>query len=135
MLFTPPALTDVQLAQQFIPQFLTDMNNTFLAYLTAYKSSWVQWWDPNLTAAQMQARLDDQAGGFAVIVAQAQAFVAYAKSAAPTAFSDALQEHTGALDPVSHQPITQFETFGWYYTIDPSKPSGIAVSEPITNWK
>lgn len=139
LLVIPAPATDVAV-QNFCIDRLTKGNQILLDLPGAQKAEWSCWWDPGLSAAQVQAQIDyiagiagsDVSGGtnmFSILSAKSLRLIAYILGEYPTAYDDAWMESTGV-----HQPngnlYQKFKTPGWLYTLDGTKPSGIAVSTP-----
>lgn len=119
---------------------LTQANEGLLSFAGMQKRLWSQWWDPGLSAAEIQARIDfiagvagtDVSGGtnmFSILSAKSLRLIAYILGEYPSAYDDAYMESTGARQPNGNL-YQKFKTPGWFYTLDGTRPSGIAVSTP-----
>ena len=122
---------------------VSKFNATGLKWIADYKTQWNETWTPNQTAARLQACLDTLAtnafndlsnnptNAWVQIYTESLATFAFLYGLNASAFSDAIADPAGQIDPVTQTVYTRFKTAGWYYTIDGSKPSGIAVTTPI----
>lgn len=135
----PAPATDV-VTQDFCIAALNQANGMLYSLQQQQKNEWVKWWDPNLTAAQVQAQIDyiasipgtDVSGAtnvFAILCNKSTRLINYILGEDSAAYSDAALEKTGVLQPTGF-PYQRFISPGWYYQLDNTKPSGIAVSSP-----
>jgi hypothetical protein len=136
----PTPSADVQ-TQNDALWLINDSNNALLSNEAYIKSIWKFLWDKGLTAAQMQARLDylasipatDPSGATNVLTAmfaKATRLITYILGEDPNAFADAINDPAGAVNPATGQVYKQYFSTGWYFTIDGTKPSGMAVTQP-----
>lgn len=133
-----PAINVV--TQNFCIAGLSQANSMLLTLAQQQKNEWIKWWDTNLTAAQVQAQIDYIAGiagtdisgatnMFAILSAKSLRLITYIMGEDSSSYSDAVLEKSGALQP-NGQPYQKYWTPGWEYALDPTKPSGIAVTVP-----
>ena len=114
----------------------------FTAFL---KTAYNKFWDSNQTAAQLQAQIDtlasnvfsDGNGGatnaFLVITAEEKAAITFVKTYFPQLFADQISDPSGTICPTTGAPAVLYQDPAWTFTLDNTKPSGIAVIAPI-NW-
>ena len=118
-------------------------NSTGLSWIAAYKSQWDEQWSSNQSALRLQTSIDTEAtnlfndlnnnptNGWIQRYTESLLAFQFLYGLNPAAFIDAIPDPAGQLDPVSQAVYTRYQTAGWYYTIDSTKPSGIAVTAPI----
>jgi hypothetical protein len=138
-MFSPPALTADTQNQINCNQLMMDYDNAFLHTLSQFKTQWTTFWDPSASVDQIQSQLDylasvtvidlgQNTNALSAYFAKALRLITYLSGESATAFSDAVMESTGVLQPTGH-PYQRYLTPGWYYTVDPSTQR-IIVSGP-----